>query len=109
MSESKLLLKQIYSLAQEKKAENIKMLNVSNITSIADYFIICSATNPIQLKAIADNISEKIKETPWRKEGYENANWIILDYIDVVVHLFLDETRSYYDLERIWFDAKVVK
>lgn len=109
MSKPKLLLKEICSLAQEKKAENIKMLDVSNITSIADYFIICSASNPIQLQAIADNISEKIKEAPFRKEGYENANWIILDYIDVVVHLFLDETRSYYDLERIWFDAKAVK
>ena len=58
---------------------------------------------------LADNIKENISENPWKTEGYENGTWIILDYVDIVVHIFFDEMRSYYDLERIWFDAKVVK
>ena len=103
------LLKQIVSLAEEKKAEDLVTLNVSKITSLSDYFVICSANNLIQVKAIADNIKDNIKEKPWRTEGYQNSNWIIIDYVDVVVHIFFEETRHYYDLERIWFDAKTVK
>ncbi|MEC7918463.1 MAG: ribosome silencing factor [Candidatus Neomarinimicrobiota bacterium] len=103
------LVKQIVNLAGEKKAEDLVALNVSKITSLSDYFIICSAKNLIQVKAIADNIKDNIKEKPWSTEGYENAHWIILDYVDIVVHVFFEETRNYYDLERIWFDAKTVK
>ena len=103
------LVKQIVNLAGEKKAEDLITLNVSKITSLSDYFIICSAKNLIQVKAIADNIKDNIKEKPWSTEGYENAHWIILDYVDIVVHIFFEETRHYYDLERIWFDAKTVK
>jgi len=103
------LVKEIVNLAGEKKAEDLVALNVSKITSLSDYFIICSAKNLIQVKAIADNIKDNIKEKPWSTEGYENAHWIILDYVDIVVHVFFEETRNYYDLERIWFDAKTVK
>ena len=106
---AKKLLKQIVSLSDDKKAENIVAMDVSNITSLSEYFVVCSASNLIQVKAIADNIRDNIEENPWRTEGYENGTWIILDYVDIVVHIFLDETRQYYDLERIWFDAKVVK
>ena len=106
---SKPLLKKIVSLADDKKAENIVALDVSNITSLSEYFVVCSASNLIQVKAIADNIKENISENPWKTEGYENGKWIILDYVDIVVHIFFEEMRSYYDLERIWFDAKVVK
>ncbi|MFL2511154.1 MAG: ribosome silencing factor [Candidatus Neomarinimicrobiota bacterium] len=106
---AKKLLKQIVSLSDDKKAENIVAMDVSNITSLSEYFVVCSASNLIQVKAIADNIKDNIEENPWRTEGYENGTWIILDYVDIVVHIFLDETRQYYDLERIWFDAKVVK
>ena len=106
---AKKLLKQIVSLSDDKKAENIVAMNVSNITSLSEYFVVCSASNLIQVKAIADNIKDNIKEKPWSTEGYENAHWIILDYVDIVVHVFFEETRHYYDLERIWFDAKTVK
>ena len=106
---AKKLLKQIVSLSDDKKAENIVAMDVSNITSLSEYFVVCSASNLIQVKAIADNIKDNIEENPWRTEGYENGTWIILDYVDIVVHIFLNETREYYDLERIWFDAKVVK
>ena len=103
------LLKKIVGLAEEKKAEDLVTLNVSKITSLSDYFVICSATNLIQVKAIADNIKDNIKEKPFRTEGYQNANWIIIDYVDIVVHIFFEEAREYYDLERLWFDAKTVK
>ncbi len=103
------LLKQIVGLAEEKKAEDLVTLNVSKITSLSDYFVICSAKNLIQVKAIADNIKDNIKEKPFRTEGYQNANWIIIDYVDIVVHIFFEEAREYYDLERLWFDAKTVK
>ena len=106
---SKPLLKKIVSLADDKKAENIVALDVSDITSLSEYFVICSAQNLIQVKAIADNIKDNINENPWKTEGYENGTWIILDYVDIVVHVFFEEMRSYYDLERIWFDAKEVK
>jgi|TARA_B100001093_G_scaffold520493_1_gene616769 ribosome-associated protein len=106
---AKKLLKKIVLLSEEKKAENIVAMDVSKITSLSEYFILCSASNLIQVKAIADNIKDNVDENPWKTEGYENGTWIILDYVDIVVHIFLDEMREYYDLERIWFDAKVVK
>ena len=106
---SKKILNKIISLAEDKKAENIVAMNVSKITSLSEFFVICSAKNLIQVKAIADNIKDNIEENPWRTEGYENGTWIILDYVDVVVHIFFEETRHYYDLEKIWFDAKVIK
>tara|TARA_B100000700_G_scaffold303171_1_gene374388 strand:- start:197 stop:526 length:330 start_codon:yes stop_codon:yes gene_type:complete len=106
---SKKILNKIISLAKDKKAEDIVAMNVSKITSLSEYFVICSAKNLIQVKAIADNIKDNMQENPWRTEGYENGTWIILDYVDIVVHIFFDETRHYYDLEKIWFDAKVIK
>tara|TARA_B100001109_G_scaffold100419_1_gene81899 strand:+ start:34 stop:363 length:330 start_codon:yes stop_codon:yes gene_type:complete len=106
---SKKILNKIISLAEDKKAENIVAMNVSKITSLSEFFVICSAKNLIQVKAIADNIKDNIEENPWRTEGYENGTWIILDYVDIVVHIFFEETRHYYDLEKIWFDAKVIK
>ena len=106
---SKKILNKIISLAEDKKAEDIVAMNVSKITSLSEFFVICSAKNLIQVKAIADNIKDNIEENPWRTEGYENGTWIILDYVDIVVHIFFEETRHYYDLEKIWFDAKVIK
>ena len=106
---AKKLLKKIVTLSDDKKAENIVAMDVSSITSLSEYFVVCSASNLIQVKAIADNIKDNIDDHPWNTEGSENGTWIILDYVDIVVHIFLNETREYYDLERIWFDAKVVK
>ena len=106
---TKKLLKDIVACAEEKKAEDILALDVSKITTISKYFVICSASNSIQVKSIADNIRDNVKEDAWRIEGYENLNWVIIDYIDVVVHIFFDEIRQYYNIERIWFDAKKVE
>ncbi len=76
---SKALLKKIVSLADDKKAENIVAMDVSNITSLSEYFVVCSASNLIQVKAIADNIKDNVSENPWKTEGYENGTRIILD------------------------------
>ena len=65
-------------------------------------------SNTIQVKSITDNIRDNVDENAWRVEGYEHLNWVIIDYVDIVVHIFFDEIRKYYNLERIWFDAKKV-
>ena len=105
---TKKLLSEIIGCAKEKKAEDILALDVSKVTSLSKYFIICSASNTIQVKSITDNIRDNVDENAWRVEGYEHLNWVIIDYVDIVVHIFFDEIRKYYNLERIWFDAKKV-
>ena len=105
----KKLLREIVACAEEKKAKDILALDVSKTTTLSKYFVICSASNSIQVKSITENIRDNVKEDIWRIEGYEHLNWVIIDYIDVVVHIFLDEIRQYYNLERIWFDAKKVE
>lgn len=92
-----------------KKAENIRVIGIRDLTIIADYFIIANGTSTTQTKALADEVEFQLKEkglSPNRVEGYQGANWIILDYADVVVHIFYKETRNYYDLERLWSDGK---
>lgn len=96
---------------QEKKGEDIVRLDLRNIhSSVADFFIICSANSGIQVKAIADSVEEHIyKKTqadPRHKEGFENADWIILDYFDVVIHIFKTEKRHFYGIEELWGDAE---
>lgn len=104
------LAKEIISFAQDKKAQEIVLLDIGNLSSIADYFIICHGEAELHVKAIADNIIEKTSdqgEAVWHYEGYEHLHWILLDYIDVVVHIFLEDYRRFYNLERLWGDADV--
>ncbi len=96
---------------QEKKGNDIVRLDLRNIhTSVADYFVVCHAASPIQVKAIALGVEEEIykalKLDPWRKEGMQNADWVILDYIEVVVHIFRTEKREFYGIEELWGDAE---
>ena len=94
--------------AQSKKALDIVVLDLREITSLADYFIICTGTNIRQNQAIADEIHLKVKdrgELPISVEGYDNAEWVLMDYGDFLVHVFLEKTRTYYDLERLWGDV----
>jgi ribosome-associated protein len=96
---------------QEKKGEDIVRLDLRNIhTSVADYFIVCSANSGTQVKAIADSVEKEIfKNTntdPRHKEGFETADWVILDYFDVVVHIFKTEKRHFYGIEELWGDAE---
>jgi ribosome-associated protein len=98
--------------AQSKKAQDVVVLDLREITSLADYFVICTGTNVRQNQAISDEIHVKGKErgeAPISVEGYENAEWVLLDYGDVIVHVFLDKTRTYYDLERLWRHARKVE
>ena len=94
----------------DKKGEQVVSLDLRQIKeSVTDYFIICEASSTTQVKAIADNVIEKVREhsgeMPWHKEGMENLEWVLIDYVSVVVHIFLRETRSHYMLEELWADA----
>lgn len=98
----------IAGLILSKKGYDIKILNLKNLTPIADYFIIASADSNIQVKAIADEVDGKLRKEGIKchfKEGYEAANWILLDYFDVVVHIFKKSSREFYNLEKLWGDA----
>lgn len=101
-----------YQAAESKKARDITVLNISEISTLCDYFIICSGGSTPQVKAIAEHIEEKLAEQqviPLRREGIREGDWVLLDYGDVVVHIFKDEEREFYNLERLWGDAKVVE
>ncbi len=100
-----------YQALEEKKAEDIKILNIEGISVLADYFIIASGTNSKQVQALADQVEEVLYKAGYEKkqtEGYRSANWILMDYGDLVVHIFDRENRRFYDLERIWRDGKSV-
>jgi ribosome-associated protein len=91
--------------AESKKALDLKILDLRGISSFTDYFFLCSGSNPRQNHAISDIIGEelaKLGEKPVTTEGYQSANWILMDYGDFCVHVFSEETRAYYDLERLW-------
>jgi ribosome-associated protein len=97
--------------ALAKKAEDLIVLELTGLTVIADYFIICSADSTTQVKAIAENIEQEFLKKgikPLGIEGLDYGHWVLLDYGDIIVHVFEKETRAYYDLERLWMDAKAI-
>ena len=99
--------------ASSKKAENVVILDVSQQLVITDHFLICSGNTDRQVRTIADEIERRLRETaslkPYRREGETEARWVLLDYVDFVVHVFQHEDRDYYDLERLWADAPRVE
>ena len=102
----------ISRLAWEKKGQDIVILDLRHLTDITDYFVIISGESDLHVKAIADHIEtelEKVHIKMWHKEGYEHLNWVLLDYVDVVVHIFRPEVRTYYALEKLWADAKIMR
>ena len=108
--ESKELVYFIADLILQKKGTDIKIINLEGKTSVTGYFIVCSASSTMQVKAIADNILQETKkagESAWRDEGYTGLTWILIDYVDVVVHVFMEETRKFYNLEGLWGDAEI--
>ncbi len=113
MDTQKILSKEIAKLAisalDDKKAEEIRIIDISEVSVIADYFIIAGGNNPNQIRAMCDNVQEVLERNGHfckQTEGYETANWVLMDFGDVIIHIFDKENRLLYDLERIWRDGK---
>ena len=103
------LAKMIAELALEKKAEDVVVLDVAKQAGFTNYFVIASGNSDVHLKTLCDYIEDELAQyrvKVWQKEGYENLKWILMDFVDVVVHIFDRETREYYDLETLWADAE---
>ena len=111
MNESKKMALLAVEALEDKKAEDITIIDISEVSVLADYFIIADGSNRNQVQAMADNVDEVLGKAGYQckqTEGYSSANWILLDYGDIVIHLFDEENRLFYDLERIWRDGKVM-
>lgn len=105
---SKKIALEIAQIIDAKKGQNIKILDIRDKSSFSDFFIIANGRSIVQVKALADHIEDKLEDKEIfldHKEGYENGRWILLDYIHVIVHLFLEEERNFYDIDRLWKDA----
>jgi ribosome-associated protein len=108
---SKEIVKLVYEALEEKKGEDIQVIEIKDISIIADYFIIANGTNAPQVDALVSNVKDvlgRIGYEPKRIEGIRSASWILMDYGDVVVHIFSKEDRLFYNLERIWRDGKTI-
>ena len=110
LTKSSKIIKTIIAAIQDKKGENIVSLDLRKINeAVADFFILCEASNQPQIRAIAENIERKVKEkceeNPWHHEGYSTLQWVLLDYVNVVVHIMMPDTRKFYKLEEMWSDA----
>ena len=108
---SKKMAKLAIEALEDKKAEDIKIIDISGVSVLADYFIIANGNNTNQVQAMIDNVEETLGKagyTPKQIEGYNAASWVLMDYTDVIVHVFDKENRLFYDLERIWRDGKEV-
>jgi len=108
--ESKELVDQISEFALQKKGKQIAVLNLNGLTSMTDYFVIITGDSDTHIKSIADHILNELKSRNvpvYHKEGFESLRWVLLDYVDVIVHIFRGETREFYSLERLWADAEI--
>lgn len=111
MSSKNELVNRIVKLLDDKKARDIQVLDIHELTTITDYFIIATGNSTTQVKALCDHVEEELHKQRiyhTNKEGYHTASWILLGYQDVVVHLFLGETREFYKLDHVWQDAEIV-
>lgn len=109
LTREKEMLKLAIEALEDKKAVDIKVIDITGISTIADYFIIAGGTNRSQIQALADNVDEKLGRSGYTQrqiEGYETANWILMDYKDIIIHIFDHDNRLFYDIERIWRDGK---
>ena len=112
MSEAKQTAKLALEALEDKKAMDVRILDITHVSTLADYFMIASGSNRNQVQAMADEAQEKLYKAGYEAkqvEGYQTANWILMDYQDIIVHIFDEENRLFYDLERIWRDGKVVE
>lgn len=111
MLSSKEMAKKAVESLEEKKSVDVRVIDISGVSTIADYFIIGEGTNRNQVQALADEVEEQLGRVgvnPKQIEGYATANWILMDYRDIIVHIFDSENRQFYDLERIWKDGKEI-
>ena len=111
MNHSSEMVKAAYAALSDKKGEDIRIIDIRNVSVMADYFIIASGSNSNQVQAMVDNVEEELGKMgcPCRQvEGYQSANWILMDYGDIIVHVFDRDNRLFYDLERIWRDGKTL-
>jgi ribosome-associated protein len=109
LTEARKLACLVARIAADDNADDVVVLDLHGITTIADFFVICTGTSDRQMRAIVDHVDEKAKPLKHKRyglAGYEDANWILSDYVDVVLHVFTAEARSYYDLELLWGDAR---
>lgn len=112
MEESRKMAKLAYEALDEKKGENIKVIDISEISVLADYFIIANGTNDSQVRALVENVEEQLSKAGYetkQREGYGLGSWVLLDFGSIIVHVFDKENRLFYDLERIWRDGKYIE
>ena len=110
--ESNTLANNIAELIFNKKGYGVKILDLKEVATFTDYFVICSADSDTQVKAIADEIDKSLRDSglkSWHKEGYRALNWVLIDYVDVVVHVFKKDMREFYNLEKLWGDANIIE
>jgi ribosome-associated protein len=106
--DSKLFAEKIADLIFNKKGYDVRIIDLRHLTTFSDFFVICSADSDTQVKAIADEIDKSLRDEGikcWHKEGYTALSWVLLDYVDVVVHVFKKEAREFYNIEKLWGDA----
>lgn len=111
LTKSKKMVKLAVAALEDKKAEDVKIIDITGVSVLADYFVIASGMNKNQVQALVDNVEETLAKEGYHSrqvEGYQSANWILLDYGDIIVHVFDAENRLFYDLERIWRDGKLM-
>ncbi len=114
VKESQILLDVAIKGLQELKGENIVCIDLQEVeNAVCDYFILCTGTSNTHVSALANSAEKEVKQTlnerPWHSEGFGNSEWIILDYVNTVVHIFQEEARNFYNLDGLWADAKVIK
>ena len=112
MEQSKKMAKLAYEALDEKKGEDIKIIDISNISVLADYFIIANGSNESQVRALVDNVEDKLAKEGFelkQTEGQGLGNWVLMDFGSIIVHVFDKENRLFYDLERIWRDGKYIE
>lgn len=110
LSKNSKIFKAVIEAIQNKKGEHILSIDLKKLPeAVSDYFVLCDANSGLQVKAIADHVEEvvfdKVEEEPFRKEGFSNLKWVILDYVNIVVHIFQSEEREFYNLEEMWQDG----
>ena len=112
MEQSRKMAKIVCAALEDKKGEDIRVIDISQISVLADYFIIANGSNESQVRALVDNVEEELEKAGYsvkQREGYGSGGWVLLDFGDIIVHVFDKENRLFYDLERIWSDGKKIE